>query len=148
MNRLYSVESSPTLTGAKADHRLTLKASDIEAFARALASAAGASAPGGGDAGRSWTADEQKWIGAVAKDLAAHRGRSLIVAGEYQPPAVHAIARSLNEAEATAGTSLSVRASAPLRSGSTLRTAPESAPSSPIRRQPMRELRSIAARRL
>ena len=97
MNRLYSVESSPTLTGAKADHRLTLKASDIEAFARALASAAGASAPGGGDAGRSWTADEQKWIDAVAKDLAAHRGRSLIVAGEYQPPAVHAIARSLNE---------------------------------------------------
>ena len=105
MNRLYSVESTPTLTGGKADHRLPLKASEIEAFARALASAAGAGAAGA-DAGRSWTADEQKWIGAVAKDLAAHRGRSLIVAGEYQPPSVHAIARSLNEALGNVGTTV------------------------------------------
>ena len=37
MNRLYAVESTPTLTGAKADHRLALRASEIEAFARALA---------------------------------------------------------------------------------------------------------------
>jgi molybdopterin-containing oxidoreductase family iron-sulfur binding subunit len=103
MNRLYSVESTPTLTGGKADHRLPLKASDIEAFARALASAAGAGVPGGGVTGRSWTADEQTWIGAVARDLAAHRGRSLIVAGEYQPAAVHAIARSLNDALGNVG---------------------------------------------
>jgi MoCo/4Fe-4S cofactor protein with predicted Tat translocation signal len=104
MNRLYAIESSPTLTGAKADHRLPLKASEIEPFARALATAAGATpAAGAGDAGRTWTADEQKWIAAVGKDLAAHRGRSLVVAGEYQPPAVHAIARSVNEALGNVG---------------------------------------------
>ena len=40
-NRLYSVESSPTNTGTKADHRLLLRASDIGVFARALAAQLG-----------------------------------------------------------------------------------------------------------
>ena len=50
MNRLYVVESTPTVTGAMADHRLPLRASDVEAFARALAAAlagkTGSAAPG------------------------------------------------------------------------------------------------------
>ncbi len=37
MNRLYAVESTPTNTGAMADHRLRLRAAEIESFARALA---------------------------------------------------------------------------------------------------------------
>ena len=37
MNRLYAVESSPTPTGARADHRLALSASDVAGFAWALA---------------------------------------------------------------------------------------------------------------
>ena len=37
MNRLYVVEPMPTPTGTKADHRLPLRASDIEEFAWALA---------------------------------------------------------------------------------------------------------------
>ncbi len=41
MNRLYVVESTPTVTGAMADHRLPLRASDVEAFARALAEGLG-----------------------------------------------------------------------------------------------------------
>src|SRR5438477_3434177 len=41
MNRLYAVECTPTSTGAKADHRLPLRAVEIERFASALASAAG-----------------------------------------------------------------------------------------------------------
>ncbi|HEX9370845.1 MAG TPA: TAT-variant-translocated molybdopterin oxidoreductase, partial [Roseiflexaceae bacterium] len=41
MNRLYVVESTPTITGAMADHRLPLKAGAVEAFARALAQALG-----------------------------------------------------------------------------------------------------------
>ena len=36
MNRLYTVESMPTVTGAKAEHRLGLKPSDIVKFALAL----------------------------------------------------------------------------------------------------------------
>ena len=42
MNRLYSVESAPTTTGFKAEHRLALKAGDIASFAAALAAAVGA----------------------------------------------------------------------------------------------------------
>ena len=38
MNRLYAIESTPTLTGAKADHRLPVKASEVGAIrARAVA---------------------------------------------------------------------------------------------------------------
>ena len=37
MNRLYVVEPMPTPTGTKADHRLPLRAGDIEEFAWALA---------------------------------------------------------------------------------------------------------------
>jgi len=33
MNRLYVVESTPTTTGAKADHRLPLKARQVESLA-------------------------------------------------------------------------------------------------------------------
>ncbi len=70
-NRLYVVESMPTSTGAMADHRKALRASDVEAFARELAAAAGRSGVGGG-AGASGIPAE--WTQAVAKDLAAHRG--------------------------------------------------------------------------
>ena len=41
MNRLYAVESMPTNTGAMADHRLPLRASEVEDFARALAAEIG-----------------------------------------------------------------------------------------------------------
>jgi hypothetical protein len=43
MNRMYAVETMPTVTGFKAEHRLALKPSDLVAFAQALASG-GASA--------------------------------------------------------------------------------------------------------
>ena len=41
MNRLYVVESTPTNTGIKADHRFGVKASEVEAFARAVAAGLG-----------------------------------------------------------------------------------------------------------
>ena len=44
------------------------------------------------------TADSAKWVSAIAKDLNAHRGRSLILPGEYQPAAVHQLARAMNTA--------------------------------------------------
>ncbi|MBC8647277.1 MAG: TAT-variant-translocated molybdopterin oxidoreductase, partial [Thermoanaerobaculia bacterium] len=39
MNRLYAVESTPTNTGASADHRLAVRASELESVARAIAAA-------------------------------------------------------------------------------------------------------------
>ena len=95
LNRLYVVESMPSSTGAVADHRKPLRAGDIEAFARELAAATGVGGTTGGAAGSKIPAD---WTGAVAKDLAAHRGSSLVIAGEEQPPAVHALAHAINAA--------------------------------------------------
>ena len=41
LNRLYAIESTPTTTGLKAEHRLGLRASEIPAFAAELAKAVG-----------------------------------------------------------------------------------------------------------
>jgi Fe-S-cluster-containing dehydrogenase component/anaerobic selenocysteine-containing dehydrogenase len=92
-NRLYVVESTPTITGAAADHRLPLKAGQIEAFARSLAQALGITVAVDDVA---TTALPATWINALAADLQAHTGTSLVVAGEGQPPIVHALAHAIN----------------------------------------------------
>ena len=38
----------------------------------------------------------EKWTAALAKDLQEHRGRSVVIAGEYQPASVHALAHAMN----------------------------------------------------
>lgn len=90
--RLYCVETSITITGAKADHRLAVKPSQIAEIAKAVAAAVGVSG-----AVSTYT-ENQTWIAAMAKDLAAHRGRSLVVAGDEQPAEVHALANAINSA--------------------------------------------------
>src|SRR5580704_2813619 len=93
MNRLYVVEPMPTPTGTKADHRVPLRAADVEQFAWSLAAALGADT--GGRKGLPNAAFD-KWIGPIARDLQRHRGASLVIAGEQQSPAVHALAHSMN----------------------------------------------------
>jgi MoCo/4Fe-4S cofactor protein with predicted Tat translocation signal len=92
MNRLYVVESTPSATGMKADHRLPLRAVEIEGFAGTLASAVGA---GGG--GTQLSGYAQKFLETAARDLKAHRGSSVVIPGEHQPAAVHALAHSMNQ---------------------------------------------------
>jgi MoCo/4Fe-4S cofactor protein with predicted Tat translocation signal len=72
--RLYVAECSPSITGGMADHRIRMRASEVEAFAGALLNGAGA----------------------IAKDLERSRGSGVVIAGEFQPPRVHAIAHALN----------------------------------------------------
>ena len=100
MNRLYAIESTPTLTGAKADNRLALKASEIEAAARAL------SERGRAGSGSFSNPGAAKFLAAVAKDLQAHRGSSVVVAGEYQPAPVHHLAHQMNQALGNVGTTV------------------------------------------
>jgi len=100
MNRLYVVEPTPSVTGATADHRLPLRASEVELFARALAAKLGL-----GGSGAAPT-DAEKWLDAVAKDLQKHKGASLVVAGEHQPAEVHALAHAINAALGNVGTTL------------------------------------------
>ncbi|HTU02193.1 MAG TPA: TAT-variant-translocated molybdopterin oxidoreductase [Candidatus Sulfotelmatobacter sp.] len=99
MNRLYVVESMPTSTGSAADHRLPLRASDMEAFTRALARRLGAA----GALQVEPLPAQAKWLDAVARDLQRSRGRSLVIAGEEQPAIVHALVHGLNEALGNVG---------------------------------------------
>jgi molybdopterin-containing oxidoreductase family iron-sulfur binding subunit len=101
MNRLYMAESAPSITGSMADHRLSLRAGEVEAFARAVAKEMGLSdiKPGNWNGG----AKSAKWIAALVRDLQKHPGASLVVAGEHQPPAVHALAHAMNHALGNVG---------------------------------------------
>ncbi|MGH9671274.1 MAG: 4Fe-4S dicluster domain-containing protein, partial [Terriglobales bacterium] len=87
-------------TGAKADHRMALRAGEIEDFARWLAGTLGI-----GDLGITGSPRNAyyKWIAAVARDLEAHRGSSVMIAGDGQPPAVHALAHAMNQALGNVG---------------------------------------------
>ncbi len=90
MNRLYVVESTPTTTGAKADHRLSVQASRIGELAHELS---GLTEPAnGGVAG-----DANPFLYQAAHDLLAHRGSSLVIAGDHQRPEVHAFAHAFNQ---------------------------------------------------
>jgi molybdopterin-containing oxidoreductase family iron-sulfur binding subunit len=87
------VETAVSTTGAKADHRLAVRTSEIEPLARAIGGRLGIAAAGdGGAVGEA----HRRWIEAVAKDLSEHRGRCLVVAGDSQPAAVHLLAHALN----------------------------------------------------
>ncbi|HEY7409476.1 MAG TPA: TAT-variant-translocated molybdopterin oxidoreductase, partial [Vicinamibacteria bacterium] len=89
--RLYAVESSPTPTGALADHRLCLRAAEVETFARGLAAALGVGAQGG-------EAAHGPFLTALVKDLLQRpAGTTLVLAGEHASPAVHALAHAANE---------------------------------------------------
>lgn len=100
MNRLYAVESMPTTTGFKADHRLKLRASQVAAYARAIAAAAGA-----GSAGSSgnWTGEQQAFLAALAADLKANAGKCIVIPGEQQTPEVHLAAIAMNQALGNVG---------------------------------------------
>jgi molybdopterin-containing oxidoreductase family iron-sulfur binding subunit len=108
MNRLYAVEGVYSPTGAMADHRLRLESRRIAPFLAALAARIAPSAPGASSlSGAAVPGVDARWIDAVAKDLQAHRGRSLIVAGDRQPAAVHAAVCALNTALGNTGTTVS-----------------------------------------
>jgi len=74
MNRLYVAESAPSTTGAKADHRLVLRPSEVENVARALAAKVGV-----GGTAVNLTPEQQKFVDAVAADLSEHKGKCLVV---------------------------------------------------------------------
>jgi len=90
MNRLYVIESTPTNTGSMADHRFPLRATEIPDVARAMASALGLGVQSGN------SPVPTPWFAAMVRDLNAHKGASLVLAGDAQPPAVHALAHAMN----------------------------------------------------
>jgi MoCo/4Fe-4S cofactor protein with predicted Tat translocation signal len=99
MNRLYAVESAPSTTGFKAEHRLALKPSDLAPFAAALAAAVGA----GGGSAQPPSGPSGKFLSAIAADLKANAGKCVVIPGEQQTPAVHMAAIAINQALGNVG---------------------------------------------
>jgi molybdopterin-containing oxidoreductase family iron-sulfur binding subunit len=105
--RLYVVETSSTITGASADHRLPTSLRGVLRFAVWLGRAMGLELPeeigGNPDAGTS------EYLSAVLEDLNKARGRGVVIAGRSQPPVVHAIAHWLNAALGNVGHTVDYR---------------------------------------
>src|SRR5262245_1620345 len=72
MNRLYAVETMPSPTGSRADHRLPAKPGEIFEVARAIGARVGSGGSGAAGSTATLNAAMTKWAVAVAKDLQAH----------------------------------------------------------------------------
>ena len=103
MSRLYAVEPRLTVTGMAADERLRVQAREVVGVAADLAAqlvtvgsqsvprdvrdAAAARRPG----------RHREWARAVARDLQAHAGAALVVAGDGQPRELYALVAAMND---------------------------------------------------
>ncbi|MFT3693530.1 MAG: TAT-variant-translocated molybdopterin oxidoreductase [Kofleriaceae bacterium] len=104
MSRLYAVESIFSNTGAMADHRLPLRSELALPFVMALDAALG-----GGAKPAAEFLNEGKtkaFLEALADELKANNGKSVIIAGRRQPPEVHALVAKINQAIGAVGTTL------------------------------------------
>ncbi|TPI48154.1 4Fe-4S dicluster domain-containing protein [Mesorhizobium sp. B2-9-1] len=90
MSRLYAVESTPTITGAAADHRVAIKPSDVEAVA------AGLNAALTGQTGASGSPVDPAWMAALVDDLSAAGRNALAIAGTQQSAFIQAVALAAN----------------------------------------------------
>ncbi|NBC84951.1 MAG: 4Fe-4S dicluster domain-containing protein [Bacteroidetes bacterium] len=104
MNRLYAIESQYSTTGGTADHRLRMKASVIPAFAATVAAEMGiGSAPD-----YDWSEKEAIHAREIARDLQAAGPQGVVLAGETQPPEVHALAMAINQQIGAIGNSVTL----------------------------------------
>jgi MoCo/4Fe-4S cofactor protein with predicted Tat translocation signal len=113
MSRVYAIESAPSLLGAKADHRLAMRPSEIVASLRELAALVGTGP-------LEWSQQNHNnvraaWLRAAAEDLIQHKGRALVHAGREQPIEVHVLTDAINGA--LGGFGNTVRLIAPVTAG-------------------------------
>ena len=97
MNRMYVIETMPTVTGYKAEHRLSLKPSELEAMAIGLS---------GGSARGKLTPEQDQFFKSLIKDLEASHGKVVVIPGEQASPAVHAAAYALNQTYGAVGSTV------------------------------------------
>jgi len=99
LSRFYAAETTVTMTGANADNRIAIRPSEFEAFAAAMAAAVS----GAGSAAGPGASKYSEFIIAVAKDLMAYKGRSIVIAGAEQSAYVHDLAAKMNAALGNVG---------------------------------------------
>jgi len=108
-NRLYVLESQPTITGAFADNRLARSPQEIEQMLWRIAGQLGMAVhPGGQDGvaaagavlggsdGSGGSGGSARWEAAAARALAGARGRGLVVAGPGLSVRTRALAHLIN----------------------------------------------------
>ena len=78
-NRLYVLESTPTITGTMADERLAAPPDRVAAVLRRL----------GGDAGEKLDAREESFAGKLAADLARFKDSTRLLVGHAEPLEIH-----------------------------------------------------------
>src|SRR5258705_1277825 len=76
MNRLYVIETTPTNTGAAADHRWSVRPSQFEEIAKTVLL--------GGRPIRGGSGTTPEWVQAITRDLEQHKGASIVIAGDQQ----------------------------------------------------------------
>src|SRR5205807_1635017 len=88
MSRLYVIESTPTITGANADHRWSVKPSELSNTVNAVyrRMVADKIPPG----------ETSLVFDHLADDLKHRAGASLVMVGDDQPPIIHAFAHFMN----------------------------------------------------
>jgi MoCo/4Fe-4S cofactor protein with predicted Tat translocation signal len=126
MSRLHVVETNLSLTGSNADHRYAERFADVPIRLAQLAAElvhAGLTLPEPANAAAaklsSIGAKPPKYLGEIAKDLLASKGRSIVCVGYRLPPEAHALAALLNAALENHGKTVSyVKVSAPQASKS------------------------------
>jgi Fe-S-cluster-containing dehydrogenase component len=109
MNRLYAVESTPTITGSNADHRLALPPAEIAGLTYAIAAQLGV-VPAEPENAKA--VGHQEWISAIVADFRENHGAGIVIAGENQPAFMHTLAHALNESLGNVGKTVHYTASA------------------------------------
>ena len=110
MNRHTSSRAPSLALGATADHRYPVRPSQVKAYlvkledeVRRLSGQPRLT----GEFTSGAIIDDAKWVTAIAKDLAANPGASLVTVGAGQSPDVHALAHRLNALLGNVGKTIS-----------------------------------------
>jgi len=109
MNRLYVAESSMSVTGGMADHRIIIKNDEIADFVIAVATELakqGISVREASSLNTNVKFDDHV-IKELVTDLIKNRGESLVTVGRSQAAHVHALANSINSALGNIGKTVS-----------------------------------------
>ncbi|MBK7857528.1 MAG: TAT-variant-translocated molybdopterin oxidoreductase [Archangiaceae bacterium] len=125
MTRLYASEGAYSTTGSNADHRVRVaSAQQVELLKLvaaelhtkhgvdlgALGALAGPSDTAGVKLPAGANGDLEKFVSALARDLAKNKGAAVVITGERQPAAVHALAHAINAALGGLGSTFTVSA--------------------------------------
>lgn len=111
MSRIYAIEAGLSELGSMADHRVPVRPSNIVAIAAYIdakvssARLADGAQKAPGDAALGG-AEVKKVLDVLVKDLIAHPGKSLVVAGTNHPPEVHALVHRINSILGNVGSTL------------------------------------------